>query len=147
MRASVPVAPASDFSGLPERTNGTNVIIGLLILLTLATTLVVGGYLAIVYRNIRHPARQTAGWALAHQWPPAPDEIKLPYTEWILDASDGVRLPVWDIPSEQASADTNGEPVLVVLHGWHWRTWSLVALPPASAAPLHWPPSGPSGRA
>ena len=93
-------------------------ILGLLILFTIATILVVGGYLLIVCWNIRHPERQTAGWALAHHWPPDPNELELPFEEWTLDAPDGVRLPVWDIPSDGTPEERDDEPVLVVLHGW-----------------------------
>jgi len=93
-------------------------ITGLLILLGLATMIVVGGYLIVVYRMIRRPRRQTAGWALAHGWASTPAEVGLPFEEWTLDTMDGASLPIWDIPADPDGRAAEKTPVLVVLHGW-----------------------------
>jgi pimeloyl-ACP methyl ester carboxylesterase len=96
------------------------VFLGLFILLGVATVLILVGYVVVVSWEVRHPARQTAGWALAHQRPSSPSDFDLPFTEWSVDRPDGTVLPVWEIPADPTSdrEDAALTPVVVVLHGW-----------------------------
>lgn len=89
-------------------------LIGLLILLGIATAIVLGAYVAVVARETVRPARRTAGWALAHHRDSTPQDLGLPFEDWSLDRPDGTVLPVWEIP---ATVD-HPEATVVLLHGW-----------------------------
>lgn len=95
-------------------------LLGLFILLVLATLLLVTLYVGVIAYEARHPNRMTAGWALAHNQLSSPEDLGLPYENWLLDTPVGGSLPVWDLPAEErASAPANDDtPVVVVLHGW-----------------------------
>ncbi len=96
-------------------------LLGFLSLLLFATIIILVGYITIVSWEISHPSRITAGWALAHHWTACPADLGLPFEEWSLDRPDGMMLPVWDIPPDDAAParSKDAPPInVVVLHGW-----------------------------
>lgn len=96
-------------------------LVGLFILLGLATLLVLLAYIGVVAYEVRRPTRRTAGWALAHNRISCPSDLGLAFENWQLDTRDGPSLPVWDIPAETADSinpEDEDTPVVVVLHGW-----------------------------
>ena len=96
-------------------------LIGFFTLLLIATAIILVGYITVVAWEISHPARITAGWALAHQWAACPADLGLPFEEWSLERPGGTVIPVWEIPptTEATGAPPEQQPVtVVVLHGW-----------------------------
>ena len=96
-------------------------LIGFFTLLLIATAIILVGYITVVAWEISHPARITAGWALAHQWAACPGDLELPFEEWSLERPGGIDIPVWEIPPANPTSAVSPEqpPVtVVVLHGW-----------------------------
>lgn len=102
---------------------------GLFILLGLATLIILVAYVSVVAYEARHPKRITAGWALAHNHLTNPKDVGVPYESWSFDTSDGLSLPVWDIPADQE--ESKDAPIVVVAHGWaRSRLSSLARMEP-----------------
>ena len=114
-------------------------LLGLLILLVVASILAVVVLSAIIARQAVRPPRHTAGYAVARGMAVDPDERGLEFEQWILELPDGARLPVWEVEGCRLSAigcrpDTigplrvgsreptadSGEPSLtaVFVHAW-----------------------------
>ena len=95
-------------------------------ILGLAQLLLVGLFIAFLWSvawtiwRLTHPPRRTYASALARGCPGDPSELparpdgqRRTFTSWTLRTSDGLDLPVWDMPGD----DPRG-PVLILTHGW-----------------------------
>lgn len=91
---------------------------GLLILLGLGLALGWGAIVLYTFWLLRHPPRRTYAWAVARQLPGDPSEVILSgsnrptFSSWTF-RSQGLELPVWDIPGARADGGT-----LIITHGW-----------------------------
>ena len=88
-------------------------MIGLILLLIIAATILLIGLSAVCAHTARMPPRRAAGWALAHSEPVSPEDKGIPYSEWTLDRPNGAQICIWDVPGKNPDA-----PVMVMLHGW-----------------------------
>jgi pimeloyl-ACP methyl ester carboxylesterase len=79
-------------------------LLGLLILLVIASILAVVVLSVIIARQAVRPPRHTAGYAVARGLAVDPAERGLDFEEWILDLPDGAALPVWEVKGCRLSA-------------------------------------------
>lgn len=85
----------------------------LLILFSIAATIVVILMVLATMREATRPMRRTMGWALGRGMPTDPGDVDVPFESWEVDRPGGVRLPVWDVRGHFESG-----PILVMVHGW-----------------------------
>ena len=100
-------------------------ILGFLLLIGSAATVVVLAQALLCSREVRTPPRRSVGWALARGFAPDPSEADLPFDAWTLERPEGVELPVWEIPERLASEES---PILIMLHGWGQSRIEMLAL-------------------
>ncbi|MDG2022140.1 MAG: alpha/beta fold hydrolase [Phycisphaerales bacterium] len=85
----------------------------LLILFSIAATIVVILMVLATMREATRPMRRTMGWALGRGMPTDPGDVDAPFETWEIVRPNDVRLPVWDVPGLLESG-----PLLVMVHGW-----------------------------
>ncbi|MDA0296640.1 MAG: alpha/beta hydrolase [Planctomycetota bacterium] len=85
----------------------------LLLLFSIAATIVVILMVLATMREATRPMRRTMGWALGRGMPTDPGDVDAPFESWEIDRPGGVRLPVWDVPGH-----FDDGPILVMIHGW-----------------------------
>ncbi|MFO0829882.1 MAG: alpha/beta fold hydrolase [Phycisphaerales bacterium] len=101
-------------------------MLGLVILFAVASAIVVALYVGGIVRDVLHPPRATAGWALARGRPMSPADLGLSAKEWTLERP-GAALPVWEIEL----SDAPGGATVILVHGWgHSRIDSLGRIAP-----------------
>lgn len=107
-------------------------MVGLLTLFAIALLLVVTLLTALLVREMTHPPRHTAGYALARGLPCDPGEMELAFESWTLDVGGSVALPVWEVSRNQESGVRSQGTGLtcVLIHGWgHSRIDMLLRVP------------------
>ena len=80
--------------------------VGLALLLATALVAIVVLFAVIVSRDVTHPARHTAGYAVGRGLPVDPGEAGLSFEAWDLERPGGVRLPVWEVTGEGVATST-----------------------------------------
>jgi pimeloyl-ACP methyl ester carboxylesterase len=107
-------------------------MIGLLVLLVTALALLIVLLTALLVREMRHPPRHTAGYAVARGLAVDPGELGLAFEEWNLERPGGVTLPVWEIASPHSrTQDPKARLTAVLIHGWgHSRVDTLARVEP-----------------
>jgi 3-oxoadipate enol-lactonase len=93
-------------------------MIGLLILLGIASAVLVAILTAMLAWDMRHPPRHTAGWAIARGLPCDPGDLGMKFEEWTLDRPGGVTLPVWEMSGGRSAVSGQQQLTAVLVHGW-----------------------------
>ncbi|MCI0362351.1 MAG: alpha/beta hydrolase [Phycisphaerales bacterium] len=106
-------------------------MLGLLSLLALALALLIALLTAMLIRQMLHPPRHTAGYALAKGLPCDPSDLEIEFEQWTLDRPDGAKLPVWEISNPKSKIQNPKSSTAVFIHGWgHSRIDALARIEP-----------------
>lgn len=103
---------------------------GLLILLAVGLTLVIVLFTTLMFLGSIRPPRHGAGYALGRGAPADPADLGLSANEWWLDRPNGVRLPVWEIDTNNESGPVNASQTdltVVIIHGWGMSRYDMLA--------------------